>query len=72
MSRDLATVHIVSIHFLIRPLLYTLPVFFHHLDHKLKVSSLMTDLVECDRLHLFHLLHSVYPIILYFLYYFLL
>ena len=31
MSLGLAVVHIVSIHFLIHPLLYTLPVFFHYL-----------------------------------------
>nr|POE95745.1 hypothetical protein CFP56_37665 [Quercus suber] len=33
-SCGLASVHIVSIHFLIHPLLYILPVFFHYLDHK--------------------------------------
>ena len=51
--------HIVFVHFLIRPLLYTFPVFFHYLDHKLKVPWLVTDSIEWDCLRLF--LHLQLP-----------
>ena len=51
-------VHIVSVQFLIRLLMYTLSVFFHYLEHKLKVPSLVTDLVEWDSLRLFLPLHK--------------
>ena len=58
-------IHIVSVHFFIRLLMYTLPVLFHYLDHKLKVLSLVTDSVEWDCLHLFLPLqlppHFMYP-----------